>query len=238
LVKGVIKIIPEKGQNEVKEPRLYFIDDNMLKTPPVAVGQLKNEIVNMAEIAIDNFCLSCEIVCSLNLSSLERFKNNESTLNFLNENIAAFMVKLLKCPLSERDRIFISTCFRSITDLERVGDYAENIVEYAEKMKVDGGGFSEEAKGEIDQLKILVTALFNKVLKAYKGGDLAALGQALEIEEEIDSLTADMSERHVERLKGGSCTPDVGAHYLNFSVSAERVADHLINVGKSIEKLV
>jgi phosphate:Na+ symporter len=88
----------------------------------------------------------------------------------------------------------------------------------------------------VAKLKVLVTALYNKVIKAYKKGDKAALRDAFEIEDEVDVVTSQMYERHILRLNDGKCTPSVGAQYLNLSVSVERIADHLLNVGKTIEK--
>ena len=58
------------------------------------------------------------------------------------------MAKLLKAELSEHDRLYLSTAFRSVIDLERVGDYAENIVEYADILRRDGERFSESRKSK------------------------------------------------------------------------------------------
>ena len=238
LVRAVTVIIPDERevvQEDKNAPKLHYIDDHMLATPPVAVQQAKNEIVNMAEIAMQNFSLSCRIICSLDFTDIEQFRANEEELNFLNHRIVDFLVKLSNTQLNARDVKYISTAFHAVTDLERVGDYAENIVEYAEHLKAADEKFSEEAVSEIEAVRELIEKLFGHIIKAYITGDGEALALAFEAEDEVDIITSEMADNHIRRLSEGICTADVGAQYLSLSSDAERVADHFINVGKSIK---
>ena len=237
LIRFVTKIIPDKkDKKRGDEPHLYFVDDHMLLTPPIAVQQMKNEIINMAEIAMENFYLSYQIICTLDYTQIDKFRANENELNFLNKELGNFIVKLLKSKLAEKDRIYLSTAIRSISDLERIGDYAENIVEYADKLKTAGKSFSENAVKEIAELKTLIESLYEKVAKTYCDLDADALKEAFEIENTVDSITNKMAESHIIRLSEGVCTPDVGAQYLSLTSNTERIADHLINVAKTIKE--
>ncbi len=238
LVKLVTKIVPEKKKKtEDGAPQFFFVEEHMLKNPPVAVQQTKREIMNMAEISLKNFNLACGIVCSLNYENIETFRKNEIQLNYTNKELAKFVVKLLKADLSEKDRIYLSTSFRTVTDLERVGDYAENIVEYADALKEANETFSGEAVKEIGDLKNLVNNLFDNMLKAYKDLDTDALGEAYKIEDCVDDYTAQMTQNHIKRLGDGLCTPEVGTQYLSLSANVERVADHYMNVARTIKTL-
>ena len=79
--------------------------------------------------------------------------------------------------------------------------------------------------------------LYENVIKAYQNEDLASLDNANIIEEEIDDYTRRMEEGHIARMEKGICTPSVGAQYLELSSNAERIADHMINVAKTIKSL-
>ncbi len=239
LVKLVCRIIPDDVQPEEKyRSRFYFIDRNMLKTPPIAVLQTKNEIVNMAALAMRNFNLSLDMVSSLDLGRLEEFKHTEDELDWLNNEIIAFVVNLSgRRGLGEKDHIFLSGTYRTVRDLERIGDYAENITEYAQYLKDAGSSFSEKALVEIRELRNLLGELYEYALKAYNDEDFDALGKANVVEEEIDSFTKKMEDNHISRLSDRVCSPAVGAQYLSLSSNAERVGDHLINVAKSIRAL-
>lgn len=234
-VKLVCKILPDKKKkDEQPAEHFYYIDEHMLSTPPIAVQQTKNEIVNMAEIALHNYDLACDVICTLDYSKIEKFRQNENELNFLNKEIARFVVKLSKLEMNDADHNYLATTFHTITDLERVGDYAENIIEYADKLKESDQKFSDVAISEVRNLQSRINDLFQNVMKAYVNSDAASLDEANVIEDEIDDITEAMGANHIERLRAGDCTPDVGAQYLSLASNSERVADHFINVGKSI----
>ncbi len=237
LITLVSRLVPdrEKSLAQAEEgPRLYYLDENMLSTPAIAVAQLKNEIVNMADIALRNFFLSLHIICTLDFSQVETFRANERELNYLNKTLMVIMVHLSNERLNEKDNTYLSTAFHTTSDLERVGDYAENIVEYAESLKAGGEAFSAPAVAEIEELRGKISILFQYVMAAYVNQDRRALDRAEEVEDQIDDITAAMAQNHIERMKENACTPTAGAQYLSLATNAERVADHFLNVGHSI----
>ena len=239
LVSLVCKAIPDSKEVEtVGGFRLKYVDDNMLRTPPLAVAQTKREIIRMADLAMENFDRAINIITTLDFKEYDEFNQTEEELNFINRALVDFVVKLSnKTALSEHDHIYRSTTFRSIRDLERVGDYAENIVEYARDLSETGSSFSPDARNEIYRLKKMIEDLFSNVMGAYTDEDMGKMAQANVIEEQIDDFTKMMEDNHVARMNAGVCTPSVGVHYLELSSDTERIADHLINVAKSIRSL-
>lgn len=235
MVSLVKRIIPDKPLPRDSEFTLRYVDDNMLRTPPVAVSQVKREILRMADIAMQNTDRSLAMAVDLDFDGKKVFERDERQLNFINRELIAFVVRLSgRSGLAEKDRSYLSGTYRSIRDLERIGDYAENIVEYATALSNSGQQFSDDAKYEISQLKTLLHKLFDLVMVAYTDEDFSALSKANIVEEEIDDYTQRMEEGHISRMEKGICTPSVGAQYLELSSNAERIADHMINVAKSI----
>jgi phosphate:Na+ symporter len=143
-------------------------------------------------------------------------------------------VKLSENRLSERDQIYISTVYHTISDLERIGDYSKNIMEYAEKMNGLGETFSPVAIEETMRMEALIAQLYDKIEWAYSENNERALEEAYDIEERVDIITEEMAENHIKRLNEGICTLDVGSEFLAMASDSERVADHLINMGKVI----
>ena len=238
LVALVTRMIPDKPVVQDEEFSLRYVDENMLRTPPVAVSQVKREILRMAGIALQNVDRSLEMATRLDFTTQDLFARDERQLNFINRELIAFVVRLSgRSGLGEKDRTYLSGTYRSIRDLERIGDYAENIVEYATALAGSGQQFSDDAKYEISQLKTLLHQLYDNAMEAYQDESLAALDQANVIEEEIDDYTQRMEEGHIARMEKGICTPSVGAQYLELSSNAERIADHMINIAKSIRTL-
>ncbi len=238
LVKLVKRMIPERAVAPDTEFSLRYVDENMLRTPPVAVSQVKREILRMAGIALENVDRSLEMASQLDFSALKLFDRDERQLNFINRELIGFVVRLSsRSGLGEKDRTYLSGTYRNIRDVERIGDYAENIVEYATALADSGQQFSDDAKYEISQLKALLHQLYEFAMDAYQNESLDSLDRANVIEEEIDDYTKRMEEGHISRMEKGICTPTVGAQYLELSSNAERIADHMINIAKSIRSL-
>ncbi len=238
LVGLVTKMIKESDSADEGHLRLRFVDNNMLQTPPVAVQQSKREILRMAELSMENFDRSINIITSLDFSEREVFDTTEQEINYINRALVDFVVRLSdRRGLGGHDKLYLSTVYRTVRDVERIGDYAENIVEYADALAAAGDKFSDEALYEISQLKILVHTLYDKVVAAYTRESLTDLEEANVIEEQIDDFTKRMEDSHIARLGKGICNANTGAQYMELSSNTERIADHLINVAKTIRAL-
>ena len=83
----------------------------------------------------------------------------------------------------------------------------------------------------------IVENLYHKIMAAYKARDEITLEEAYDIEETVDNVTDEMADNHIERLGQGVCSPTVGAEFLSMTSDIERIADHYINVGKTIREL-
>ena len=240
LVNTVKRLIPDSEQDKATDEgfRLHYLNDNILRNAPVAVGYVKKEILRMADLAKENTNNAIDAITTLDFSHLNGFKEKEEELDFINKALVEYVVMLSSgSGLSQKDKIYLSTTFRTVRDIERIGDYAENITEYAYNLSNSSQHFSQIAKKEIAELKEKLNTLYDKAIDAYSNEDFEALAQANILEEEIDDIKEKMEENHIQRLSQGICTPTVGAQYLSLSSNAERIADHLINVAKSIRNL-
>ncbi len=237
LVRLVTKMVRDVDTPE-EVLHLQFVDDNMLKAPPLAVAQTKREILRMAELSMENFDRSVAIITTMDFSEREIFVRTENEINFINRALVDFVVKLSdRMGLNDHDKLYLSTVYRTVRDIERIGDYAENIVEYADALAAVGDRFSDGALQEISQLQQLVHLLYDKVVAAYTLESIADLEQADLIEDQVDDFTRSMEESHIERMGQGICNANTGTHYMELSSDTERIADHLINVAKTIRSL-
>ena len=235
LVKFVTKVIPEEETSDDDLPHLYYLDEHMLNTPVIALAQLKKEIVNMAEIALKNYQRALTMFRDLSIEGKEEFEKNELELNYLNIELANYLTRMSGAKLNPKDSRFMANSYHVITDLERVGDYAENIVEYTEDVLELGEEVSDEAKNEINKLSSIMDDLYKNVIETYKTSSKEAYDKAGEYEDEIDDITDDMADNHVKRMQEGKCTPNIGSYYLSLLSDSERVADHFYNVAKSVK---
>ena len=242
LVKLVERIIPEHVAVEEEEKpdtkRLYYVDEHMLATPPLAVQQVKKEIMNMADIAMRNFSDSLYMLRHPDAIDMEQFRANEDELNYLNKKLTHFLVKLFDQNLSVKDKRYISTAFHTLTDLERVGDYAKNVIEFKDMIDETGGELSPDAIDEVRSLQELLEKLYDATVRTYVKRDLDAFEEAKAYEQQMDDLTEAYKDAHLYRLNEDICNPEIGANYMTFLSNVERVADHYFNVAESIKEVL
>ena len=237
LVNIACKLVKDQPAQQTDEPHLYFLDPQMLRTPVVAIRQLKEEIENMSQMALQNYQRAIRDVTTLDDSERNEFNRTEKQLNYLNRELVHYALLISNSQLSEFDHQYLVSTIRTVSDLERIGDYAKNIVEYADSLRQQEVRFSDYALNEIDQMNQLIARLHEATMQAYHKMDMAALGRANQIEDEIDRLTDEMERNHIQRLSLGICKPQAGTEYISLAQNSERVADHLINVAKTIRDL-
>ncbi len=234
IVKLACLIVREK-KDEPKEDSAELLDSRLLKTPAIAVGQARKELVKMGRLAFSNYKRSIEILLSYDMSQREEFEATEQKINELNKYITSFLVKVSAQEISETDEKKVGTFYNVASDLERIGDYAENIVEYAEQMINVGGRFSEHAVAEIRETDMHLTELYNNVEKVFQERDLSYFDAVEREENETDRMKDVMQKAHLRRMNDGRCTAAVGAVYLQLAANLERIGDHMYNIARSVK---
>lgn len=235
VVKLACLIIPEKKTEEDERFNFAFIDERLLSTPPVAVGNTKNEIIRMSNFAKENINLSVEMLLE-NKDHTEIIRSNEEIINHYNKAITAYLTKLLGKDLSDEDDKKVGSYYHVVSDVERIGDYAENIMEYAHKLREENLTFSDDAKAELKELVALFNKLYEWAISAFDERNLSMLFEVDKLEQKIDDMSAELENMHIERVKSGLCTAQLGSIYLQTVSNLERVGDHITNVAFSIKQ--
>ena len=234
LVKLVMILVPgEDKQGEGKS--LKFLDDRILSTPPIAVAQICKEIERMGDIAIANLTRAMDAFFNKDSSLINEVEQSEDVVNYLNHEITRYMVAaaLLDLPASDVEQL--GEMFHVVNDLERIGDHAENMAEYANSRIEEEIPFSEDGIAELRDMLDKTVALFKLSMEAFHTRDQHLLPRVLVQEENIDDMEKTLQQSHVDRLTRGACTPRSGMIFSDMLSNLERVADHATNVAFSIQ---
>lgn len=224
-----------KQSSEDSDERL---DKRLLKTPAIAVGQARQEIVKMGKLAYRNYKLAIEMLLSYDTSKKSEFAENEKHIDALNKYITQFLVKLSSEEISGIDETKVSSFYHVTSDIERIGDYAENIVEYADEMIKTGTKFSDHAVAEINEMDGYIDELYRNVEMAFANHNLSYAQNIDAAENSVDVMCDKMKEAHIRRTNEGRCSPEAGSVYLQLAVNMERIGDHMNNIGNSIKTYV
>lgn len=234
LVKLACLIVPEKNGGEEQEDS-DTLDLRILKTPAIAVGQVRKQLLKMGEDAFTNYKLSLDMLMSGDLSRKDEFAERENNINAANKYIVSFLIRLSLTEISELDEKKVSSFFRVVSDIERVGDYAENIVEYAQKLIEDKVEFTDSAKDEIREMDSHISNLYKYVCSVFADSDLKYTVDVEREEQETDRMNEVMQQAHIQRMADGKCSAEAGALFLQLAVNMERIGDHMHNIANSVK---
>lgn len=230
LVRLSKRLVPGKDA-QYEEMRLHYLDERILNTPPIAVAQVIKEVERMAGIAQHNFTLAMQSFFHPNPEHVKEIEQNEKVLNFLNHNITSYLVKIHALDLLEADNRLVGSLFHVVNDLERIGDHAENILEYGEQLQ-GRSVFSDSAVAEMRDMDQRVERIVEESITFFLGraGDKATADRIAAEEEAIDDLVVELRNHHVERLSRMECSPEIGMLFVDILTDLERVSDHATNI--------
>ena len=236
IIKIACIIIPGKDDEEKEACRLKYVDERILKTPPIAVNQISKEIQRMGRLSKKNFGLSMDILLEEDDKSITKVEENEEVIDYLNHAITSFMVKVNGLPLEDHDLLRVGSYYHVVSDMERIGDHAENICEIANRMLEKDDHFSQKAMEELRDLRGLVDKIIQNSLELFEiqSADPKLLETVSIIEQEIDDKTELYKDNHIERLSKGECNATTGTLFMELLTNLERIADHSINIAFSL----
>jgi phosphate:Na+ symporter len=188
----------------------------------------------MSVLAKQNVNLAMEMLLDIEKDNSEEIHTNEEAINHLNKSITTYLTKLVSKELSSEDDKKVGSYFHVVSDIERIGDYAENIMEYSQRLRKEEMTFSSGAKNELIEIVETFNKLYDSAITAFESRNVEKLAEVDLFEEKIDEITADLENKHIERVKKGACTAQLGSVYLQTVSNLERIADHITNVAFSI----
>lgn len=233
LVKYSCLVIKDKKE-ENDTLSLKYVDDRLVKTPPIALMQVKKEIDYMIELVEKNISLSFLAVETGSSEHDAKIRDNEKIIDFTNSALTDFLIKLSATNMEQSDEKVIGTYFHVLNDLERIGDHAENFHEIGTEMASKKIAFSEIASKEIAAMRLKIFEMFAISKDAFENQNKTQLPTLTVLEETVDKMKKDLTASHFARLANGNCNTSASPYYSSLVSGLERVADHLVNVGYSI----
>ena len=228
------KIIP--GKDMEKSPlKLMYIEDHMFITPAMAVTQIVKEVESMGDLALNNIKDAVSVFKSEDSAMLKSVYDHEEVIDYLNHEISKSLVQVSQLAISPADSKLAGALFHIVNDLERIGDHAENIAEFAENKIEKPIKYSDEAISELDEMSEKVFNLLIIALEIFHDCDIERANKIIPgLEQEIDDMEKTLRKRHIKRLKKNQCTARAGTIFIDILSNLERVADHSTNIAYSI----
>ena len=230
LVKLVVRAIPGDDASEFN-----VLDERFLSSPSVALERSHDAVIQMGTYALENYRTAVELLeGKYDSKKLERLNETEVALDKMENALDNYLVKLTDRALSPEESAKVSELLHTLSDFERIGDYSVNVAESATALHDKGLVFSPIAQKELKALTDSVDEAIEKALNCYRERSYQLALQVEPLEEVVDLMREDLRTRHIERLKSGSCTIELGTQFLELLINLERISDHCSNIAISI----
>lgn len=220
--------VRDDSNDEKLTPML--LDERLLKTPSVAIEQCRNVCIRMAKLTQETLKMSMEVVTTYDAKKCAEVIDNENAIDIFEDKIGSYILKISSKDLSENDSKIVSSMLHTIGDLERISDHAVNIVEAAEEMHSKKIKFSQQALRELPVIVNAVSEILDMSINAFVNNDVNLAKNVEPLEDVIDQLRSDLKTRHIERLRNGKCTIELGFILQDLLTNFERVSDHCSNI--------
>ena len=230
LVKLAKKLIPDSKEAEVA----VLLDKRLIATPPLAVSQCREKTVDMAQGAKEALHEALAAMFDYSDKAVLNVEEKEQLLDEMEDQLSTFLLELSAVSLTDEDSRTVTELLHTISDFERISDHAINMIEIAQEMESNSQSFSDSAKDDFSTLFAALTEISGLTVKAFADNDTELAMNVEPLEEVIDDLTAEIRDKHIERLRKGECSPELGVYLSDLLINCERVSDHCSNIAVSI----
>lgn len=234
IVKLTYLIVPGEDNDVEDEYEMKYIGDGDRLSSATAIPQVCSEISHMGEIAIGNLEKALDALLTKDDKAAKEVFEVEKRIDYMNKEITDYLVKANQVSLPVGDRKKLGALFHVVSDIERVGDHAENIAEDVEKlidMKEDINGMAGD---EIRRMQEMTVKILHLSMDMFNLEDDSHLQEILDLENAIDAKERELQDLHVKCLTTGECSAQVGMMFSDLASNLERVADHATNIAFSI----
>ena len=230
LVNIACAIVKDDVVEENVYPEMALLDKKLMTVPRVALGEVTQALVMVAKVAKQNLALSLEQLTEYSEERKEEIMITEDRLDLFTDSVDNYLIKLSENIDNETDNRHRNMLMQCARDIERVGDYATNIEEMAEKMYKTEFEFSESARKELSILQDAVQEILRLTVDALEKESDSTARRIEPLEEVIDDMVLLLKDRHTERLCQGSCSIDSGLVFLDVLTYLERTADQCSSI--------
>ena len=223
-------LVPE-GKDTAK---VVELDDRLLATPSIALGQCHNLVLKMAGETLEGFRLSLKALENIDTADADRIRALEKDIDHYEDVLGTYLTRLGRAQISDDDSSEVSKLLKVIGDLERISDHSVNVLESVEEIKEKKIEFSAGARQELSVLTAALDEILGLTMDALNRDEAEAAADIEPLEQVVDHLKSLLRDRHIARLKKGECSVEAGFVWSDLLTDLERTSDHCSNIALSI----
>lgn len=230
LVKLSMLLVKEEVPQQRAHPELYSLDTKLYNSPAMALSVAVKAVAAVGAVARDNFFKGCKVLMKYDPVLAAQIDEDEDRIDQFTDTADHFLIGLSKNVETEADDRQLDMLMQVVPNFERIGDYATNLVELAQRLQSESTSFSDTAKRELELIGRAVEEIIDLTLDAFSAGDNEKAKLVEPLEETIDDMVNILKDRHTKRLKTGACTVGSGLVFMETLTYLERASDQCSSI--------
>lgn len=218
------------------DKELATLDPMLLDTPNIALAQCRNVMLSMTDAIKENFTLGTQLLSGYDDAAAKQLLENENFIDKCESALNEYLLKVTSKRLISSDRRLASELLNSISDLERIGDHCENLLNVSKNIVDEKISFSPQGSEEIHTILEAANSIIDTTFLAFRKDDLTAVSRIEPLAQTINEVKEMIKEHHVIRLQTGECGIAGGFALVDILTSVERIGSHCANIGLHIAK--
>lgn len=237
LVKLATLMVPERKKRAEVSP-LKFADERLLSSPAVALGQVRRELMRMLDEAYANLTLSLQAITEVDLTRQGEFDSRDRGIMDSKSALVKYLILLSDTEPGVEAETEIATYHKTISDIDRIADLSQNVMEFTLALKENSARISETGRAELKEMRAALDALKAGVEEEFERKDISLAGEIEALEQKVDEMYLKMEEGHLTRMRSGECTAFTATIYIPLINNLERIGDHLFNIFRGMKSYV
>ncbi len=232
----IIKLAKKIGgvNEETQDDSIVSLDDRMLQTPTIALQATMHEVGRMADLVKDTLDVARRVLFTKTKEDIHLLRDDEDKVDKLCAGITDYAIKITRLQISDREHENVARMLQVVSDIERVGDYCENISEFAEEMAENKLSFSEIGTQELKEMIEVCADSYEYAVQAFMENDREKALKVIEKEIRADELEVQLRTKHIKRLTNQECNTEAGIVFLDTVICLERISDHARNIAEEV----
>ena len=223
--------IPETPEEKPQQADEFArLDERFLEKPGFAMELCRSAAIRMAQEAREALDHALDNMREYSDDTVDKVIAMEQNVDHYEDALGTYLVKLNNCDLSQADSRTLSILLHCIGNFERISDHAVNITESVKEMHEKNMEFSPKAREEMEIFSNALHDIVDETIEAFKNHDLDMARKIEPFEQVIDSISMEVKQRHVKRVRKGKCTIELGLLLDDIITNFERVSDHCSNI--------
>lgn len=215
---------------------IKHINTEKLGASIICMEGIKKEIMRMMEFAERNVCEAFDVFANRGKEKYPVIEQREEYVDFLNKEISKYITSAISYETTSSGSKIFNSLFSITSNVERISDHAVNIAGYSHIIAEKRIRFSENAYGELMEMKSVCTEVFRMLEE--KPVDYQAWHDRVAcMEQQIDDMTIRFRNNMYDRIHEGKCSDEGSILFSEMLTDFERIGDHALNISDEMLKI-